>query len=134
MVELVSTFFSMADQAFNCAACLNRYKKDHRDSSKGCNTPASRVVAEYQPFYKFRRCPGALKTNAAREIIGMHRLYEQGVLPFNGGFLEQPAKIVEAMGVVDALKFEHQKDLEEKAKKWQKTKSQSNSRSSRRKR
>jgi hypothetical protein len=127
-VQMIATFFSLTEPAFNCAACLIRYKKEHRDSQKGCNAPTSRVVAKYHSFFEFKRCPGALKSQAMREIIQLHRLWESGVLPYDGGVLDQPAKIVEAMGLVDSLKFEHQKDLEAKAKKWQKTKSQSNSR------
>ena len=95
---------------------------------KGCNLPASRVVAEYSGFYKFKRCPGALKSGWAREILSMHLLWSNGVMPFEGGALDQPAKIVEAMQLIDALKAQHQRDLESKAKKWQKTKSASSSR------
>lgn len=67
-------------------------------------------------------------------LIEMHRQWELGVLPFEGGLLDQPAKFVEAMRAVEALKLEHQKDVQEKAKKWQTTKSQSNSTSKRKRR
>lgn len=87
------------------------------------------MVAKYHEYYSFYRCPGALKTQWALSLIEMHRQWELGVLPFEGGLLQQPAKFVEAMRAIEALKLEHQKDVQEKAKKWQKTKSASNSRS-----
>jgi hypothetical protein len=57
----------------------------------------------------------------------LHGQFEGGQLPYEGGILDQPAKYIEVMRLISSLKFEHQKDLEAKAKKWQTTKSQSNS-------
>lgn len=126
-VQIISTFFSMADNNFNCASCLKRHTKEKRDTKKGCNSPLSTPVAKYNDYVTFYRCPGALRSGSMREVIDLHRQWEQGILPFEGGLLDQPAKFIEAMKLVDALKFEHQKDLEEKAKKqWQTTKSASN--------
>jgi hypothetical protein len=129
---LVATFFSIADPNFNCAACLKRNSEKHRNEKKGCDIVSATPVAKYKELYTFYRCPGALKESSYYDLIELHRLWEQGVLPYEGGVLDQSAKYIDAMNIVGHLKAEHQKDLEEKARKWQKTKSQSNSRLTRR--
>lgn len=128
-ISIISTFFSLVDPQFNCAACLKKHKENYRNERKGCNYPASQPVAKYHDIYTFYKCPGAIKSEWAYRIIEMHRQYELGVLPFEGGLLQQPAKLIDAMRMVEALKLEHQKDVQEKAKKWQKTKSASSSQS-----
>ncbi len=119
----------MTDTQFNCAACLKKNKQQFRDTKKGCNKQALVDVAKYHEIYTFKRCPGALKSQTYIHLIEQHRQWELGVLPFEGGLLDQPAKYVEAMRLIESLKLEHQNDVLEKAKKWQKTKSASNSRS-----
>jgi hypothetical protein len=92
------------------------------------------VVAKYHEYLRYYKCPGSFRSSAAMELLHLHRLFELGQLPYEGGILEQPAKFIEAMRLIDGLKLEHQKDLEAKAKRWQKTQSQSNSRLNRPKR
>jgi hypothetical protein len=57
----------------------------------------------------------------------MFSLFSQGVLPFDGGLLDQPAKIIDIFKMVENLQAENLKKAKEKAEKWQKTKSRSNS-------
>lgn len=125
---LVITFFAYHESTFNCGDCLKRNKdKKKRDEKKGCNYSLSAPVAKYHDIYQFKRCPGALKNSSYLELINLHGHWELGVLPFEGGLLDQPAKLVQAMRIISSLKLEHQKDVQEKARKWQKTKSASNS-------
>lgn len=39
----------------------------------------------------------------------MYRLFERGVLPFSGGVMDQPAKLIQVMAIIEGL------DLKEKA-------------------
>lgn len=128
--KLIATFFSMNQAEFNCAACIKRHAKKHRDEKKGCNVRSSKPVGAYHEIYTFYRCPGSMRDAGMVELIKQHRHWKLGVLPFEGGLLQQPAKYIEAMHLIDALEAEHQNDVLEKARKWQtKTKFQSNSRS-----
>lgn len=47
----------------------------------------------------------------------MHGSFENGILGYAGGILEQPAKYVEAMQLVDNLMAEHERELYDKAAK-----------------
>jgi hypothetical protein len=134
MLRLVSTFNSITDNRFNCSVCIKSTSAAHREEKKRCNTPGEKPVAKYHDYLNYYRCPGAFRSQDSVELILAHRLWEQGVLPYDGGLLDQPAKYVEAMRLIDGLKIEHQKDLEFKAEKWRTTRSQSNSRSNRRRR
>lgn len=61
----------------------------------------------------------------------MFRQFQAGVLPYQGGLMDQPSKIIEAFRIVENLEIELQKDME---KKWQKAPSKSNSASKNKKR
>lgn len=127
-VHLIATFFTAVDPKYNCATCLLKVKKDVREQKKACNQKSKEPVTKYHDIYNFYRCPSNFRLPSYRNLIKLHGLYLQGILPYNGGILEQPAKFIEAMNTIDALMAEHQKDLEAKQK-WQTTKSRSNSRS-----
>jgi hypothetical protein len=129
-LTIISTWGAMTQKIYNCALCLTHNKPEHREKKKFCNTPSKRVLTEYKGFFNYYRCPGSFASSWAVELISMHGLFESGQLPYEGGILDQPAKYIEVMRLIGSLKLEHQKDLEAKAKKWQTTKSVSNSRSS----
>lgn len=60
-------------------------------------------------------------------MIDMFRLFQRGILPFEGGLFDQPSKIIEVFSLLENLDAERNRDLERKQK-WQTTQSKSNSR------
>ena len=51
--------------------------------------------------YTFQRCPGSIVTRQSYEYIAAYNWREKGFLPNPGGWMEQPAKFVEAMGIIE---------------------------------
>ena len=47
------------------------------------------------------RCLRQLVTPASWEFIRMYRHYKNGILPLAGGLLDQPARFVDAMEIID---------------------------------
>jgi hypothetical protein len=107
----------MVDENFDCSKCMKKWTQHHRDSRKGCSAPVEKKVAEWSEYLAFYRCPGALKSQYARELVFVHGLFDQGVLPFNGGLFDQPSKMIDAMSLIAGLKSEHYEDLRKKAEK-----------------
>lgn len=130
MLGIISTFSAITEPKFNCATCLKSTSKEFRERTKACNAGGTKVIAKYHTFLNYYRCPGGFRGESYVELIRLNRLWENGVLPYEGGILDQPAKYIEAMKLIDGLRLEHQKDVEAKQARWQRTRSQSNSQSS----
>jgi len=118
-VLLSATFFSMADQNLNCAMCLKKNSEKIRNERKGCNEPLPSAVGKHRNLYSFFRCPSSLKSKSYQNIIELHEQFDKGLLPFSGGILDQPYKLVEIMSYVADLKSEHYNDLKKQAEKKQ---------------
>jgi hypothetical protein len=58
----------------------------------------------------------------ARELIHAESLMDKGILPFDGGYMDQPAKIMEAFSVIRS--FKQAKLREETAKKQTRVRAQ----------
>ena len=132
-VQLVSTYWYMCDENFNCFKCKKKYSLGVRDKNKACFTPREKEIVNYNGSIKYFTCPSNNFNHSCVAIIDMHRLFQAGILPFTGGLSDQPAKIIEFFKIIDGLNSERQKDLERKQK-WQKTQSRSNSQSMSRRR
>lgn len=75
---------------------------------------------------KYFLCPSNFYNPGFAMLLDMFRLFRQGVLPFDGGLFNQPAKVIDCFNLLENLSYEHQKDIHEKAQKWQKAQSRSN--------
>jgi hypothetical protein len=128
-VSLVSTFWAIHDQQYNCQKCKKKQSQSVRDSRKACSTTKETPVVTYgkSEEIKYFTCPSNFYNPAYAILIDMLRHFRQGVLPFEGGLFEQPAKVVDYFNLLENLSYEHQKDIQEEAKKWQKAQSQLNS-------
>ena len=126
-VRLVSSYWYLADKNFNCRECKKQFSASVRDSRKACFTSRKKEYINYNDSIKYFTCPSNHFNQAYASIIEMNRLFHDGTLPFEGGLLDQPSKIIEMFRIVDSLDAERQKDIDRKQK-WQKTQSKSNSR------
>lgn len=126
-MSLVSTFWSIYSPEWNCQKCIKKYSQSVRDSRKSCSVKKPQPILNYRHINYFK-CPSNWYNSGTARLLDMFRFFNSGVLPFEGGLLNQPAKLIDVFSLFDALIHEHQKDLEKEAKKWQKGQSQSNSR------
>lgn len=126
-MSLVSTFWATHDQDFNCGLCKKKQSQSVRDSRKSCSIKRDSAVATYGKGteIKYYTCPSNFYNPAIALLIDMGRHFREGILPFEGGLFDQPAKVIDCFNLLENLNVEHQKDVQEKAKKWQKARSRS---------
>jgi len=79
---------------FDCSRCTEAAKKE-----RGCHEPAKRPVVSIGGE-KYYRCPVKLIRPWAKWVLGLYRHYRDGHLPYSGGVMDQPAKLMEAFLVV----------------------------------
>lgn len=81
---------------FNCQACpWNR----HCDDGNPAPFP---IFAIEEIGLESHTCLLPMVTEESREVLGMYRHYKNGLLPFGGGVMDQPAAFSAAMLVVDS--------------------------------
>jgi len=51
--------------------------------------------------WKFQRCPNLMVTRESFEYIQAYNFYKNGFLPNAGGWLDQPAKLLDAFNIID---------------------------------
>lgn len=51
--------------------------------------------------YTFQRCPGSIITRQSVEYLRAYQWRDKAFLPNPGGWMEQPAKLIEAFAVID---------------------------------
>ena len=93
-VGLKATLHAIDHKRFQCDHCPERNRK-----AMGCTTIDS--VKSIVKDIEFRTCPGNFWETWALMLLSAHTQNRQGVLPFDGAMMDQPAKIVEAFSVID---------------------------------
>lgn len=79
-------------------------KTDRKRKSKGCFDDTTKT---YQvENVKFYTCIGNL-VKPIDYLLESFIQYEKGIMPFSGGLLEQPSKIIEVFNIIAHLKYEH---------------------------
>lgn len=114
---IVSTYFALNDADYNCTKCKKRISDTARDLMKGCTTKNEKPVGKWREEITYFTCPVNFYRRDYAMYIDMFRHFESGVLPFNGGLLEQPSKIIEVFSLIESLKIENELDRLEKQKK-----------------
>ncbi len=80
----------------DCRKCTEILKIE-----RGC-TIDSPIPGKWQiNEWIFQRCPVRLVTRQSVEYLRAYRMFDRGYLPNQGGWLEQPAKFIEAMEVIE---------------------------------
>lgn len=131
-ISLVSTFWAINDKEYNCSFCKKKFSQSVRDTRKACSVIRDKPVLSYGEMsyeIKYYKCPTNFYNPALAMLIDNFRHFRNGVLPYQGGLMDQPCKIVDIYNLVESLTNELANDQKEKANKWQKAQSRSNSRS-----
>lgn len=121
-MTIVSTYTSLTTPLYNCIHCKKMYpgqeerQRKHRERL-GCGGNSQQVYLptyDMEPFpkIKYERCLGNFLDKNAIDLINYNTRWQNGDYPFNGGYLEQPAKFVEAMELVDNLKAQKSSEIE----------------------
>lgn len=56
---------------------------------------------------ELRGCPHRLVSPQSKSLIGMHALLERGVLPYSGGWFDQPHCYADAMVMLTSMEEDH---------------------------
>ena len=123
----------MTEGEFNCSRCKIHYPKDQErqrkhQERKGCFDTFPNAILRYRgemntPMYSaskinYFHCPARFYSPYWVSIINIHSKFEQGIMPFQGSLLEQPAKIVSVFDLIHNLKEESRIKHEEKMAKY----------------
>lgn len=102
-----STIHALNNDKFLCYACHTRYpSKEKIETYKEqyrCEKPASFNVHEFVQNgvrYKFNRCIGNYFSTAAVSWLETTNQMDKGILPYPGGYLNQPNKAIEVMRII----------------------------------
>lgn len=108
---------------FHCHKCKLRTSQEARDKRKACSKLSDKEIFQIDSKVFYRLCPANYWNASSQELIGIYGKFEKGLLPFKGGIMDQPAKFIEVMDLVESFTLKHQEEMTRKAqKKWQKTK------------
>lgn len=126
-MEIVSTFMTLTEPRYRCFDCKRKYKTDPEKDRKNreamaCNYYAQKPRHQYKPDFNNKGNPKILYYNCIgnhyygqwASIINYYPQYKDGILPFSGGLMEQPAKFVEVMDLVHNLIRENEQETERK--------------------
>ena len=109
-VELKATLRAIEDDRYNCQKCLARYKGrpdgeqmlGKVQANMGCREVKAQVIHRIGDDLGFKTCIGNFARPQLHAFIGAQRRFEQGMMPYSGGLMEQPAKIIEIFGVIES--------------------------------
>jgi hypothetical protein len=102
------------NKQYNCVSCKKRFNQEYRDKKRHCAASASKPVA-IENGVKFFRCMGNYFNSGYICINDIVRNYRNGVLPFSGGIMEQPCKIMEMILTAESLIIEEEREQQRKA-------------------
>lgn len=77
---------------------------------KGCFSPIATPVAKWKDRIYFYKCPSNYYSPYVAELSHHARHLENGLLPYSGGLLEQPAKLIELLNLLNSLRVEDEID------------------------
>lgn len=109
---LQATLKAIADSRYNCTDCLKQGKgrKDGEayvksiQESKGCRAEMPgyfHSIPLENGALQFKRCIGNFFERRWLPFVDAFRLYKNGVLPYPGSAMEQPAKVMEIFRVIE---------------------------------
>jgi hypothetical protein len=75
------------------------------EEQNGCNLIQSKVIAETDHLI-FRKCLCKTFDPNIYHLLEIYKAYKKGALPFAGGFLDQPAIMIEIINTIDITTHE----------------------------
>ena len=108
--SLKATLISLHNPRFLCDKCLKKYPRqperlEAERQALGC-FDVSRETVQRIDDVGFKTCPGNLNSEGAVHWIEFHPQFQNGVMPFEGAYFDQPAKAIEVMRIIGNYKTE----------------------------
>lgn len=102
-VQVKSTLLAIKTPEYSCGACLSKYASrvdgammtEKSRSVKACREIRTEAFANIDRQIYFKTCPGNFVSGAVLGWLDAHSAYRRGVLPFAGGLMDQPSKVLE---------------------------------------
>lgn len=120
--QVRTTLFALDNREYQCAQCLHKHRGRPDEEamlaasqeSKACRTirPTPFLNDAKREIF-FSTCPGNFFFPEVIHWIDAYRRFEAGHLPFEGGYMDQPAKLIELFQVIGAH-FEEKRAAERK--------------------
>lgn len=114
-VELRSTLHALTNRDFICSQCQSKHsnRADHKEMLektkriKGCTTPHTMPVHKISQGgvrVSYASCIGNYFSFSAMGWVNFYNSFEKGVMPFSGGYMDQPAKLIDVMNIIGSYK------------------------------
>lgn len=115
----------MNNRLYDCSVCKKKYKDPERQKSHqkrlGCDgsvDPNLKISNQGLPSFTLNKCLGNYFNYQAMFALNTFPKYEKGIMPWEGGLYDQPAKFVELMGLIHTLKIAKEEELNRKTAKY----------------
>lgn len=123
-----ATFYSHIEQNNACKENIERLTKHHPyekakeivQKQRHCDGSRSEHVLFRTDDFVFYTCPCQFYNNDIQILLQLVGQRKQGVLPFSGGYLEQPAILMDAIDYVERLLNNYQEKERKKEEQKQK--------------
>lgn len=120
-LELLTGYEILTDKKWSCEACVRTTDEATRKSVKGCfGGKHFSIRSGGKEAFTVDRCLGNYYTPSVGAWYRAYRQYQNGLLPFEGALLDQPAKALDVFSVFESIEAEKQeaarKNAESKAK------------------
>jgi hypothetical protein len=110
-VQVKSTLLATKNPTYSCSSCLSKY--NYRSDSEMMTAKERGIKAceevRKEPFFNidrqiyFKTCPGNFVTQSVLHWMGVHESFRKGIMPYAGGFLDQPNKALDLFKMFDAF-------------------------------
>lgn len=126
-IELRSTLHALTNRDFICSKCQSKHasRTDAEEMLaktkriKGCEVPhavAIHKIRQGAVSINYKSCIGNFFSYSSMNWINFYNSFEQGVLPFEGGYMDQPSKFIDVMNIIANHKQEQIIDNAQKQK------------------
>lgn len=111
-IKILSTLYAYDNRRFDCNHCLKLYVnradremmlKKERDQ-KACQRINETPIHKIGETLQFKTCIGNFYSDSVGYLVAAFSKFEDGVMPYAGAYLDQPAKIIQAFDVISAWK------------------------------
>lgn len=114
-LQITASVWSIFDSRWNCFNCANQRNFEQLKKVKGCiSTPKANYTVE---GFKLNKCLGNFTSREVYGYFELNKLFEKGIMPFEGAVSEQPAKLIDLFNMIEQLKNEKQLEASKKKRK-----------------
>lgn len=108
-VRLKSSLVCSFNTRFLCSECLKKYptqpdRLERERRAKSCFSELD-IPIFHEGELQYKKCPGNFFSDSAAMWIEYHNQFEKGIMPFSGGYFEQPAKAIQTMRIIGNYKM-----------------------------